>query len=63
MKHRISLILSILLVASTLMGATGQAIASPAGSPPAKTSLAMPINPTDETKVPHYFGPILELCQ
>jgi FtsP/CotA-like multicopper oxidase with cupredoxin domain len=57
MKHRISLILSILLVASTLMGATGQAIASPAGSPPAKTSLAMPINPTDETKVPHYFGP------
>ncbi len=56
-KHKmINLILSILMVASMLLGGSSQAIASSAGSP-AKTGPAVPIDPTDGSKVPHYYGP------
>ncbi len=39
---------SSLIIVSLLLGVSGQVVAQP---------LAMPSGPTDETKVPHYFGP------
>ena len=60
-RHRmINLLFSILMVASMVLGSSSQAIASPAASPATsseKVGPTLPISPTDESKVPHYFGP------
>src|SRR5215207_4855478 len=50
--------LSALIVLSLVFGGTVQASAQKAqDSVVANTGEAMPMSPTDETKVPHYFGP------
>src|SRR5512147_2666841 len=52
--------ISILMVLSLLFnGSIGiiQVSAQGAQSPVGNSTSAMPMNPTDETKVPHYFGP------
>ncbi len=50
--------ISALMVISLLLGGTTQASAAPGKNPVvADSASAMPANPTDGTKVPHYFGP------
>jgi len=51
-----NLILTIMVVFSMLAVNSSQVIAQGADAPPQSVT-AMPINPTDETKVPHSFGP------
>ncbi|MBP1693862.1 MAG: hypothetical protein H6Q37_1745, partial [Chloroflexi bacterium] len=49
MKHKfLRIIFSVMMIASLLFGASNQA---------SSRALAMPMDPKDETKVPHYFGP------
>ncbi len=63
-KHRMmNLILSVLMIASMLLGGSG-AIAAPSSKPDGVTAGApdqspnlIPGSPTDESKVPHYYGP------
>ena len=49
--------ISALIVISLLFGGTIQASAQKAQDSTAKSVEAMPAGPTDESKVPHYFGP------
>ena len=56
-KYRLFyLVLAVLMVASQFAPRSGPASAS-STSAPVTVGSAMPISPTDETKVPHYFGP------
>ena len=60
MKKLASKLFSILVVTALIFGGFIQAGAYAPDTQPAKqgrTSSAAPISPTDETKVPHYFGP------
>ena len=47
-RKLLNLVMSVLTIAALVLSVGGQAVAQP---------LAMPMDPTDETKVPHYFGP------
>jgi hypothetical protein len=51
-----NLILSSIIIFSMAAVNTGQVIAKTTDIP-VQSGSAMPINPTDKTKVPHYFGP------
>jgi hypothetical protein len=56
-QHKIfNSIVSIMMAISMMMGNTAQSIAKSTDSP-SKSGAAMPAKPTDESKVPHYFGP------
>lgn len=49
-------ILSLMIVASMMIGSGSQAYAKGVNAP-SKVGSAMPMSSTDESKVPHYFGP------
>ena len=56
-KHKIlSSVLSFMMAVSVVMGNGGQSFAKGLNSP-SPVAAAMPSSPTDESKVPHYFGP------
>ena len=48
----INILMSLIFIASLMYGSTGSAYAQAS-----QKNSAMPMGPTDETKVPHYFGP------
>lgn len=52
----LSVVVLVSVILSMLLTGNGAALAQPAPSDAANRSMA-PISPTDETKVPHYFGP------
>jgi len=54
MKKMITQILNILIIATLVFGGAFQVHAQNAEQ---MTDMSMPASPTDETKVPHYFGP------
>jgi FtsP/CotA-like multicopper oxidase with cupredoxin domain len=57
-RKALNSIVSFLMIASLLMGATTQVSAKePPKSGVERGTSAKPVGPTDETKVPHYFGP------
>ena len=47
-RKLLNLTMSVLTIAALVLSVVGPAVAQP---------LAMPMGPTDESKVPHYFGP------
>ncbi len=47
----------VLMLTAVLVGSTGHSRAQDAQQISAQVDLAMPAGPTDESKVPHYFGP------
>jgi FtsP/CotA-like multicopper oxidase with cupredoxin domain len=56
----LNIMISTLVLVSLIFGGGGQALAQKGLVPPAariSDAPAMPMSPTDESKVPHYFGP------
>src|SRR5512146_1418265 len=57
-QNAINIMVSLMVVTSMLFGASSQLrVAAQVDNLAANAAVSAPISPTDETKVPHYFGP------